>query len=328
MSGRLIAFAVAAMLGTAPGAVAQEATIDTGAAGPVSAYGGRVVWSRKDPATGAYKLRTLFAGVVADVPVPQRRDQPFDVDLGPGAGASTPTVAVYSRCAGIDRSLEQDTFPGPVVRERGCDIYSFDFATGREHREAAHAARRGVSEFDPTYWRGKLVFAARDERARGFARHKANLYLTYRGGLRRLRGGPRGVYFRDRREGVVGGPGPTRLDLRGNTLAIAWYYHPGSDRDFASSAVLLTTLGDGRRVVEDTAEGSVDSPVLDAGRLYYLHTILDGASPTFQGIDRYDLNTRTTRTEYAPYYSVAATEGRFYAAADNGAIVEREFTFP
>jgi hypothetical protein len=327
MVGRLIALVVATMLAAAPAAAAQETVIDTDAAGPVSAYGGRVAWSKKDPATGAWKLRTLFAGVVADVPIPERRDRPFDVDLGPGLGESPPTVAVYSRCAGVDRSLEQDTFDGPVERERGCDIYSYDFATGRESREP-FAARRGISEFDPTYWRGKLVFAARNERARGYSRHKANLYLTDSTRLRRLRGGPRGVYFRDRRGGVVGGPGPARLDLRGNTIAVAWYYRPGNDRGFTSSTVLLTTLAGRRRVIEDTNEGSVGSPVLDAGRLYYLQTILDGASPTFQGINRYDLQSRQTRIASAPYYSVATTEGRFYADRGDGAIVERDFVFP
>jgi hypothetical protein len=326
MVERLLMASVTAVLLATSTATAQQ-TIDTRSKGPVSAFGGRVVWSKKAPETGKYRLRTLYAGDVATVPVRGRKDQPFDVDLGPGpSGAVT---AVYSRCEGVDRRLEQETPKGPVTVERGCRLYMYDFTRAIETRLRS-ANEAGASQFNPSVWRDRIVFARRYERRRGAARLQVDLYaspLTGERSSRRLRGGAQGVFYRDRELGLEGGPGPLRIDLRGNTAASAWYYHSAADPGYAASYIHLTTLGGKSRSINETHEGFVDSPFLEGKHLYYLEEIVEGASPIYRGLNQRDLVTGVTRVAAAYYESVAATEGRFFASAD-GAIVEVTFDFP
>ena len=61
----------------------------------VSAYGSGVLFSKRDPSTGRFKLWYTDTGrPPAPLDVPDRA-VPFDADLGPGTNG---TLAVYSRC--------------------------------------------------------------------------------------------------------------------------------------------------------------------------------------------------------------------------------------
>src|SRR6187401_2585675 len=121
---------------------------------PVSAHAGRIVWSAFDPSQNAYFLTQRVGGVTSRVPV-RPRAVPFDVDLGPDAGGET--VAAYSRCSKDPRA--RDPRIGNAIAElpdwasgRGCDLYRFDFATGRETRIAT-ANSPSSSEFLPSVWK-------------------------------------------------------------------------------------------------------------------------------------------------------------------------------
>lgn len=182
----------------------------------VSAHGGRLAWSRYVEDIDAYVLMTEVDGQVSRVPVAPR-GAPFDVDLGPH-GAGDPTIAVYSRC--------RVETPLPLGRERrrppeGCDLYSYDFAAGREQK-LEKASINEASEYLPTVWRSTIAFARVYEQREG--RRGVYPYLYTRpfgvvagGGLppgsQRQPGGARGL---------TGRPGPTALDLYGRRLGIAW----------------------------------------------------------------------------------------------------------
>jgi hypothetical protein len=125
----LLAFLVCSLL--APSAARADVNI-ADVLGPtkVSAYGGRVVWSAFNPANQENRLMArLGDGPVEAVPIPPT-PTPFEADLGPGPDGHV--VAVYPRC------------------EPGCDIWSFDFATGREAKLPGASSPR-FDEF-PAAW--------------------------------------------------------------------------------------------------------------------------------------------------------------------------------
>ena len=97
---------------------------------PVDAWAGRMVWSERDPATGAFRLMTRTSGAATRVPVDER-SRPFDVDLGPGPDGSA--VAAYSR---------------------GGRLYRYAFGSGRERR------LRGSGKL-PSVWRKRVAFVRR-----------------------------------------------------------------------------------------------------------------------------------------------------------------------
>ncbi len=68
----------------------------------ITAYGGHVVLSRRDPSTNRWALVRWHAGVVDVLPVPER-SVPFDADAGTDAQGQP--VVVYSRCSQDPRSL-------------------------------------------------------------------------------------------------------------------------------------------------------------------------------------------------------------------------------
>ena len=99
----------------------------------VSAYGSGVLFSKRDPATGRFKLWYTETGrPPAPLPVADR-SVPFDADLGPGAHGHF--LAVYSRCAREPRwdPVDEDTPPNYSLG-RGCDLYELDLTTERERR--------------------------------------------------------------------------------------------------------------------------------------------------------------------------------------------------
>jgi hypothetical protein len=240
-------------------AVEQRATT-------VSAHGGRLAWSRYVEDLDAYVLMTEIDGRVSQVPV-RSRAAPFDVDLGPH-GAGDPTIAVYSRCA-------RET-PMPLGRERrrppeGCDLYSYDFATGREDK-LAEASTDQASEYLPTVWRNKIAFARVYEQREG----KRGVYPYLYTRAFRVEGPS--VAKRSQRQpggarGLTGRPGPTALDLYGRRLGVAWGRR--LDREDYRSTIRLVTLGedDPRVVLGLTNSGDIVreflSPSFANGRLFF-----------------------------------------------------------
>lgn len=232
----------------------------------VSTHGGRLVWSRYVEDIEAYVLMTEVDGRVSQVPVAPR-GAPFDVDLGPH-GSGDPTIAVYSRC-----TLETP-LPLGVERRRppeGCDLFSFDFATGRENKIAG-ASTHQASEYLPTVWRSTIAFARVYEQREG--RRGVNPYLYTRpfnvtvGGVpKRSQRQPGGA------RGLTGRPGPTSLDLYGNRLGIAWARRV--DREtYRSTIRLVNREQEGSRPVlrQDTADEGVRelvSPSFANGRLFF-----------------------------------------------------------
>jgi hypothetical protein len=212
-----------------------------------SAYRGLLAWSDYDAAMGGHFLVTSADGVSARAPVPPRRVQPFDADVGPDVRGRP--VVLYSRCAG-----------GPAV---GCGVWELDPASGAERRVLP-----GVTapiELRPSRWRGRVAVARLD--GRGLRR----LYLcaeTAAGTRCEARpAGPRGD--RPRQPST----GPFGIDLGPRTLAVAWSSNDGLQR---RRAILVDDLrvparrARARSVARAGAgieEGAVFSPSVSRSRV-------------------------------------------------------------
>lgn len=232
----------------------------------VDGHGEVVAWSERPsgggagPSSGSYHLTALIGGAVRRLPVAPR-SVPFDVDLGPDRRGST--VAVYSRCArepDLPAAGRSPLAHPSYTRGRGCDIYRFDFATGRE-RKLAGASTAGASEVLPSVWRDKIAFARVYERRAGARGLLPYLYVRPLSGGRSQRqpGGARGK---------TGLPGPISLDLYGRRLSFVW------NRATAHSGVSelrLDTLNGPHEVVDRTRRSGatfVSTQGAD-GRLFY-----------------------------------------------------------
>jgi hypothetical protein len=252
-----IAAAIALFAATPAQADTQIAEVERPA--PISAHGGRLAWSTYDAASGAYRLTTWIDGRISNVPVSPRK-APFDVDLGPGREGDV--VAAYSRC--------RSEHPHGPARSRGCDIYRYSFATGREEKLAGVSTHQ-ASEFLPSIWRDKVAFARVYEQRDGRRGTLPHLYVrrltTARSATsERQPGGSRG------RRGL---PGPVALDLYGRRLSFVWEYVPqdaGAVR--YRSELRLDTVDSGHRVVDRIGSGGASSnrmlaPTGADGRLYF-----------------------------------------------------------
>jgi hypothetical protein len=284
----------------APGPALADETIATVAAPtPVSAHAGRLAWSSFDPARSAYVLMTRVGGVSSEVPV-RPRSVPFDVDLGPDVNGDT--VAAYSRCS--REPPRRNPAIGNVFTQlpdwakgRGCDLYKFDFATGRETRIATANSLSG-SEFLPSIWEGRVAFARVYERRRGRAGERPYLYVRALEGAGRSVRIPAGTRSKDRfcsgrprRCKLLVEPGPTTLDLWGRRLALGW------DSGGPSSTVYLETIRGRRatkklisRVSSGNVEGDeIESPAIVAGQVgWVLARFGDTTGNTFE---RYRIKT-------------------------------------
>ena len=154
-----MAIALLSLVALVPAARADQTIATVARPTPISAYGGRVVWSSYQPGRG-FVLTTLVNGMVSEVPVAPR-PVPFDADLGPAPNGGA--TVVYSRCR-HEPTLHHG-FPGNALTllpewqtGRGCDLYRFDFGSGRE-RHISRASTRRASEFLPSVWKGRLAFA-------------------------------------------------------------------------------------------------------------------------------------------------------------------------
>ena len=122
----------------------------------VAAYGSGVLFSKRDPASGRFKLwYSETFRPPAPLPVADRA-VPFDADLGPGAHGHF--LAVYSRCAREPRwdPVDEDRPPNYTLG-RGCDLYELDLTTERERRLPASSTT--ADEVLPAVWKDGLAFA-------------------------------------------------------------------------------------------------------------------------------------------------------------------------
>jgi opacity protein-like surface antigen len=290
---RASAAVVVLLLVLASAAVAQELPApvsgDTPVAGLVDQFGGITVWSA--PAAGGYALMARTASGVVRLPIGPRA-VPFDVDLGPdGSGG---VVGVYSRCSiepmGSRAALDRGIFavPGPAYTTgKGCDLYRFDFASGREAKIASASTATG-SEMLPSYWKGSLAFVRVYPGRKGRSGVYPYLYLrTAAGKTRQLTGGPRGV---------SGLPGPTSLDLNDRTVGFVWNSTTNRGTQGRSEVHVDTLERRSRRVAHtslDVVNGSYAtflSPTLSSGTIYYgyqrVRGLMSSARPALSASSR------------------------------------------
>jgi hypothetical protein len=262
---------------------------------PIAAYGGRLLWSRFDAATGRWALMTSAGGATAAVPVAERA-VPFDADLGPGPDGAP--VAVYSRCA---REVTPSGSFGPSLygRGRGCDLYLFDFAAGAETRLAGASAAH-ASEVWPTVWRDHIAFA----RTYDADRDRSLIYvrpLTGRATSRRLPAGPlRGCATCDPALAR-----PSALELYGRRLAFAWSY--AGPEEGLETDIRLDTIGGGHVRVAHQPGGGLTQvqpgwPAFEAGGLLWSVQCFGdpGGCPGTFGLRRYRIATGATESAPAP----------------------------
>jgi hypothetical protein len=276
--------AMLVLLAAAAPAAADQTIATVAAPTPVSAYGGRVVWSTFDAVKSDYRLMTESAGTVATVPVGPRR-VPFDVDVGPDSNGHT--IVAYSRCR-RDPPRRDPAIGNAIAqlpdwrRGRGCDLYRFDFTTGRETRIAS-ASSTGASEFLPSVWRRRVAFARVFERRRGRAGERPYLYvrpLAKAGRTKRLPAGSRSSHRFCTGSGhcrLLIEPGPTALDLVGRRLAFGW---DSSSELGPTSAVYLGAVSGhpSKKLLSRVGSGDIQgaeniAPAIVDGQVIWLLTL-------------------------------------------------------
>lgn len=302
------------VLGAAPAARADVTFATVTHPTPISFFRDRLVWSAFDQVRNGYVLITHHGGVTSTVPV-QPRGVPFDADLGPDENGET--VAVYSRC-GLEPSFSAEGQAPPAWSSgRGCNVFQFNFATGRETRVASANTERS-SEFLPSIWETRIAFARVYEHRRGRAGDRAYLYARPLLGARRserLRPGPRSSPVET---------GPTALDLRGRRLAFAWATRGVACPGGSGSSIRLDTVGDGQRRIQSACNTNLQgrmlvSPTISAGQVFYSRS-LTGGEEMGSRIRAYRIKTRARRDVLtlprAAALSLAADAGRiFYLAS-------------
>jgi hypothetical protein len=296
--------AAAALLAAAAAHAQAEVIVTLDRPTPVAAFGGRLLWSTLDRATGNWSLVTRAGGVTRTVPVPPRRVA-FDADLGPGPDGGT--VAVYSRCA-QDPPSGGGFAPTLYNRGRGCDIHLYDFIAGTERRLAS-ASAPAATEFFPTIWRNTLAFG----RVYDNKRDLPYIYTRPVSGTAastRQPGGPRNVCVRDRGTGRTSCTPrevnrPMSLELYGRRLAFAWTFS-GSGEGL-DTEIRLDTIGAGHtRVARQNGGGltqvQLGWPAFEAGSLYWSQTCFgdEGGCPGRFGLRRYRITTREIASAPAP----------------------------
>ena len=229
---------------------------------PVAAYGGRVAWSVRDPATDRFALVSQTAGgVPAPLPVAPR-GVPFDVDLGPGPDGGV--TACTSRCRDRAAELRADG------QGRGCDVYAFDFAAGTERRVAA-VSSPSASEAWPTIHRERIAFARLYDNKRDYP----YLYVDAGGGS--VRQCPAASATRARAGSARTTAAPSRSS---SSSTGAGSPSPGATTDFAEGFAYDLRLddvqasdGDPRRIAHAGGGGlssvRIGWPGFEDGRLYW-----------------------------------------------------------
>jgi hypothetical protein len=129
---------------------------------PIVAGAGTLLWSTYNSATGTYALtaRRNPGEGISTVPIAPR-SVPFDASLWVQEGEF---AALYSRCA-VEPKPNFQGLPRWATG-RGCDIYAYDFNTGKETKVSA-VDTKGASEFLPAVWPGAIAFFRVYERRKG-----------------------------------------------------------------------------------------------------------------------------------------------------------------
>ena len=280
-----LAAAALATLPTANAAADDTIVATVPRSTPVDVYAGHTLWSTWDGK--AYRLTDYSAGAARTLPV-AASVAPFDADVGSDANGDP--VAVYARCRRAPLA------PWGLDGRRGCDLYAYRFATGREVRIARANSR--ADEYYPAVWRGRIAFtrAYRDGRRALYWRK-----LGRAGASHRLRGGPTG-------DPAV----PADLDMRFGTVAFVWRY------EFGSELRLATTTGKGRRLVRIPGSGAAanqlaaQGPSIAGGSVYWMLSV-GGDDPVWSRIRRVRIASgrqqqATTRIDADPSLP-RATEG-------------------
>jgi hypothetical protein len=282
---------VAAMFG-APALGSVVAREDDGASG-ISAYGDTAVWSSLDMGDGWFRLRLFANGVTRTLKVRPRR-VPFDVDLGRDAAGHL--TAVYSRCRneGIDRNAVWE-WSHDLTRAEGCDLRLWRIG-GRAERKVKFPDYELVNDYMPSLDGNKIAFARPDpnEGGVGAVAPTLQLYDLRTRKLRRLPEGTRGdwSYYGD--GDWFGGPGPTGLDLRGDTLAVSWGFgdescDPSGEGVDTRAEVWLMKLNGSRTLIDRTDCNdriAYSSPTLTSQAVVYV-----GGPAELQAVHRFARRT-------------------------------------
>jgi hypothetical protein len=245
----------------APAADTVVTTVDRPT--PLSAYGGGLLWSARDPQTGRYRLMyTQPYTPPGPLPGVPERDVPFDADLGPGLHGMF--LAVYSRCDREPRFDPLDSAgPPDYTTGRGCDLYQYDFLHKRETK-LRNASSPTASEVLPAVWKDRIAFArVYDGRSRSYLYERPR---TTTGPSRRMPAGSPGT-------GALRAH-PTGIDLYGRRLAFAWTYASGRALSAGSQIRLDDTQTKAVTTVDDDRGGGLTtiergSPAFKSARLYY-----------------------------------------------------------
>ena len=260
----------------------------------VSAYGSGVLFSKRDPASGRFKLWYTETGrPPAPLPVADR-SVPFDADLGPGAHGHF--LAVYSRCEREPRwdPVDEDTPPNYSLG-RGCDLYELDLTTERERR-----LPRPLRRVLPAVWKDGLAFA------RVYTSKKIVLYhRTGSAASRRMPGGPANGR-------------PNGLDLYGRRLAFGWEYpgrYDGPASDLRMDDVRHRPRAADRALPRRRADDDLAHRARVRGRQALLREALPGRRERLPGPRRADPGALLDRRAGAREDRRARTSGRRAARA-------------
>lgn len=280
-SGLVVGMACCAVAVPVAAQTANREVASVDALTPLSAYGGRLVWSTYDPSTRTFSLTTRAGGETATLPVAPR-PVPFDADLGPGVDG-TPVV-VYSRCQREpDYELNNDRV-FDYTSGGHCDVYRYDFATQRES-PVRSVNRRSSSETVPTIYGRRIAFARTSRPSRGRSDGVARLLLNDGVRTRELRRGSLGVDRGPVSPRSLNKPRPSSMDLSADRLAFRWFHVeprrcPGKDPNFRTEAFqnelwsvsLRSRRGRlvGRGCEAGRAPQDFVGPAVDRGRLYYI----------------------------------------------------------
>jgi len=284
-----VAASAVALLAVAAGpAAAADIEIATlPAQSSIDALDGHVLWSVQDEGTDVWRLVDYSNGVQRPLAVATSAS-PFDADLGHDRNGRL--VAVYSRCRS---ALDEN---GANFGHRGCDIFRYGFATGREAKVTAVSSR--YDEYEPAVWHRRIAFVRADPRRehmyiRDLSAHRA----------RRLRGG-------------IGFASPRDLDLRSRTTAVRWAHEFSEDVRLAFAGrdgrTLLATPGSGAAAQQYS---TLHPTFADAHTVYWG---LTSTTPDWGEVWRRDVRTRriehaTTRVK-APFVLFAQDRDMSYYA--------------
>jgi hypothetical protein len=248
----------------------------------VSAHGGQAVWSEHDEA--GYHLVRFDGRAARRVPLAPRAS-PFDVDLGAGPGGRL--TAVYSRCTQGTSALGFSPWGAPWG---GCDLYRFDFATGKERRIPGAASSR-YTEYLPTVSGDRVAYIRLEDR---YSFPPKLVVQSLSGTDKRT--------FRASPEGIIG------LDLAGRRLAIARLVGYGTAEPHTTLSLAGTGTLRERRVARTRAgvRNMFVTPALRGDRLYAGLRRMDAPSE----LHTYDLRGRRLSRRRAPEPFLAAARYR------------------